>query len=112
MHTTAVALTTSETPIVNKAAWCGRALSGLLVLFLAFDAGIKLALMPVAVDASQQLGYSASAIFAVGVIAAVCLVLYVIPRTAILGALLWTAYFGGAIATHLRAGSPLLTHVL
>lgn len=113
------ALAAAERPLVAspsltsaKAVWFGRVLSGLVLLFLAFDAGIKLAMMPVAVQASAQLGYSASAIFAVGVIAAACLVLYVIPRTAILGAVLWTGYFGGAIATHLRAGSPLLTHTL
>jgi hypothetical protein len=51
-------------------------------------------------------------VFVIGVIAAVCLVLYLVPRTAPLGAVLWTGYFGGAIVTHFRLGQPLFTHIL
>src|SRR5437870_2966569 len=91
----------------SREVWAGRTLSALLLLFLAFDTIIKVLRMPVAVEATRELGFTESAVFAVGVVEALCLVLYLIPRTAILGAVLWTAYFGGAIATHLRAGSPL-----
>ena len=65
-----------------------------------------------AVEGSAQLGFTPDQVFVIGVIAAVCLVLYLIPRTAPLGAVLWTGYFGGAIVTHFRLDNPLLTHVL
>ena len=90
----------------------GHVLSMMAVLFLAFDAAIKLLRTPMALEATRQLGFTADAVFAVGVIELMCLVLYLLPRTAILGVVLWTGYFGGAIATHLSAGSPLLTHTL
>ena len=92
--------------------WSGRLLSGLSVTFLAWDAGIKLVRHPMAVAGTEALGYSPEAVPIIGAIAAVCLVLYVIPRTAILGAVLWTGYLGGAIATHLRLFNPLFSHTL
>ena len=96
----------------NKTVWVGRVLSGLGALFLAFDAVFKLTSAEAAASASAQLGWSASSILALGVIELMCLVVYLVPRTAILGAVLWTGYLGGAIATHLRVGDPLLTHTL
>ena len=99
-------------PISRAARVTGRILSGLAVLFLTFDAGIKLLRLPVAVDGTTQLGYPAAVVLPIGLIATVLLILYVIPRTAVLGAILWTGYLGGAIATHVRLGNPLLTHVL
>jgi hypothetical protein len=90
----------------------GRILSGLAVLFLTFDAGMKLLQLPVAVEGTVQLGYPANTIFPIGVIQVVCLIAYLIPRTSPIGAILWTGYLGGAIATHVRVGSPLFTHVL
>lgn len=92
--------------------WTGRILSGLAVLFLTFDAGMKLLQLPVAVEGTVQLGYPANTIFPIGVIQVVCLIAYLIPRTSPIGAILWTGYLGGAIATHVRVGSPLFTHVL
>lgn len=92
--------------------WSGRILTGIVVLFLSFDVGIKLAGAKVAVDGTVQLGFAAHDVLTIGLIGLVCLVLYVIPRTAPLGAVLWTGYFGGAIATHLRLGNPLFTHIL
>jgi hypothetical protein len=65
-----------------------------------------------AVEGSAQLGFTPQQVFVIGVIAAICLVIYLIPRTAPIGAVLWTGYFGGAIVTHFRLGNPLLTHVL
>lgn len=92
--------------------WSGRILTGIVVLFLSFDVGIKLAGAKVAVDGTVQLGFAAHDVLTIGLIGLVCLVLYVIPRTAPLGAVLLTGYFGGAIATHLRLGNPLFTHIL
>ena len=90
----------------------GRVLSGVAVLFLAFDAAMKLLQVPMAVEGTIQLGYPASSLLVIGLIQVVCLAVYLVPRTAILGAVLWTGYLGGAIATHLRVGNPLFTHML
>jgi hypothetical protein len=92
--------------------WIGRVLSGLAVLFLTFDATIKLLRLPMAMDGTTDLGYPAGVVLPLGIIQVVCLVLYLVPRTSVLGAVLWTGYLGGAIATHVRLGNPLLTHVL
>jgi hypothetical protein len=96
----------------SRAVWAGRILCALPLMFLMVDAIMKVLTMPVAVEASKELGFTETAVFAVGVIEAICLVLYLVPRTAILGAVLWTGYFGGAIATHVIAGNPLFTHTL
>lgn len=90
----------------------GRILSGLAVVFLAFDAGMKLLQVTPAVEGTTQLGYQASVIVPLGIVQVVCLIAYLLPRTSVLGAILWTGYLGGAIATHVRVGNPLLTHVL
>ena len=92
--------------------WIGRVLSALAILFLLFDAVIKLLQLPVAIEGTTQLGYPASVVFGIGVVEILCLALYVIPQTSVLGAILFTGYLGGAIATHVRIGSPLFTHVL
>ena len=92
--------------------WAGRILTAIVVLFLTFDAVIKLAGTKEAVDGTVQLGWQPHHLPIIGAIAAVLLVLYVIPRTAPLGAILWTGYFGGAVATQLRVDNPLFTHVL
>jgi hypothetical protein len=94
------------------ARWTGYFLSGFAVLFLTFDTVIKLLQVPIAVEGTTVLGYPASVITAIGLIEVVCLVVYLIPRTAVLGAILWTGYLGGAIATHVRVQNPLFSHVL
>jgi hypothetical protein len=94
------------------AVWAGRVLSGLAVLFMMFDAGIKLLERPEAVQGTTQLGYPESVVFGLGVVQLVCLIVYLVPRTSVLGAVLWTGYLGGAIATHVRLGNPLFSHVL
>jgi hypothetical protein len=96
---------------MKKALWTGRILTGLVVLFLAFDAVIKLLEVPAAVEATTKLGFPPGTLFALGVIQLVCLIAYLIPRTAIVGAVLWTGYLGGAIATHLRTGGPVFSLV-
>ena len=90
----------------------GRVLTGIVALLLTLDAGIKLVGAKAAVEGSAQLGFTPQQVFVIGVIAAACLVLYLIPRTAPIGAVLWTGYFGGAIVTHFRLGNPLFTHIL
>ncbi|MEZ4406601.1 MAG: DoxX family protein [Polyangiales bacterium] len=90
----------------------GRGLTGWVVAFLLFDAGIKLALATPAVESTAQLGFSRGAVLWIGLVELACLALYLIPRTALLGAVLFTGYLGGAIATHARLGNPLFTHVL
>ena len=73
---------------------------------------MKLMLLPAAVEGTTTLGYPAFVILPLGIVQAICLVLYVVPRTSVLGAVLWTGYLGGAIATHVRLDNPLFTHVL
>ena len=92
--------------------WGGRILSGLVVLFLSMDAVIKFLFLPKMPEASQQLGWSADMAIPLGVILLTCTVLYAIPRTSILGAILLTGYLGGAVATHTRIDSPLFSHIL
>ena len=96
----------------GKGLWAGRIMSGLAILFLAFDAvGKLLRLAPVS-EGSTQLGYPASAVFGLGVVLLVCVVTYAVRPTSILGAILLTGYLGGAIATHVRVGNPLFSHTL
>jgi len=95
-----------------KTIWVGRILSALAILFLSFDTIVKVLRLPVAIEGTTQLGYPESTVFVIGVIQLVCLVLYVMPQTSVFGAILFTGYLGGAIATHLRIGSPLFTHIL
>jgi hypothetical protein len=109
---TTPATTNRPAPPSKAAIWAGRGLSGFGVLFMCFDAGMKLMQSPMAVKGTMELGYSASIIPVLGVIQLVCLVLYLIPRTAVLGAILWVGYLGGAVATHVRMGNPLFSHVL
>jgi hypothetical protein len=92
--------------------WSGRILTGVVVLLLALDAGMKLAGAKAAIDGTVQLGWQPHHLPIIGTIALVLLVLYVIPRTAPLGAILWTGYFGGAVATQLRVDNPLFGYVL
>jgi hypothetical protein len=98
--------------ISKSSLWTGRVLSALVVLFLLFDASVKLLMLPAAVEGTKQLGYPVSSIFTLGVVLLACIILYVIPATSVLGAILLTGYLGGAVATHVRVGNPLFTHIL
>ena len=93
--------------ISNKQLWSGRILSGLPTLFLLFDGVTKLIKPQPVVAATTQLGYPESTIVGMGLVLLVCTILYVIPRTAVLGAVLLTGYLGGAVATHVRVGAPV-----
>ena len=92
--------------------WTGRIMSGLPALFLLVDGVGKLVKPAPVVEGTVQLGYPESVLLGLGIVLLTCTVLYMIPRTAILGAILLTGYLGGAIATHVRVGSPLFSHIL
>ena len=90
----------------------GYVLTALVALFLVFDTVIKVLRFAPAIQGTTELGYPAGLVFPIGVIELVCVALYLTPRTAVLGAILLTGYLGGAIATHVRVGSPLVSHTL
>jgi len=92
--------------------WTGRVLSGITVLFMLFDAISKLALESHVVDATTKIGYPVAAIRPIGLIALLCTILYTVPRTAILGAILLTGFYGGAVASKIRIEDPLLSSIL
>ena len=96
----------------KKRSTAGYVLTGLVAAFLTFDTVMKLLKLAPAVQGTTELGYPAGTVVVIGAIELVCLVLYLIPPTSVLGALLLTGYLGGAIATHVRVGSPLPTHTL
>jgi hypothetical protein len=87
-------------------------LSTLAILFLLFDGAIKVLKLPIAVESTVQLGYPEHVIAGIGIMELVCLALYAFPRTAVLGAILLTGHLGGAIATQVRVGNPLFSHIL
>ena len=90
----------------------GRTLTTLAALFLGVDALGKLLQLAPVVAGTAELGYPEGTVLMIGVLEAFCLAAYLVPPTAVLGALLLTGYLGGAIATHLRAGNPLFSHIL
>jgi hypothetical protein len=100
-------------PPVSKAAlWTGRVISTLPVLMLTMSGVMKLMGPPEVVDGFRNYGFDASILVPLGVVELACTLLYVIPRTAVLGAILVTGYLGGAIATHVRAGEPPAQYVV
>jgi ABC-type transport system involved in cytochrome c biogenesis permease component len=103
---------TQSAPLSKGRLWTGRIMSVLPALFLFIDGVGKLVKPAPVVEGTVQLGYPESVILGLGIVLLTCTVLYVIPRTAILGAILLTGYLGGAVATHVRVGSPLLSHIL
>ena len=90
----------------KKVLWFGRILSALTVVFLLFDSGLKVMKLAPAVEATARLGYPASLVLPIGIAELICVVLFVIPRTSILGAILLTGYLGGATATQVRFREP------
>ncbi|BCM22499.1 DoxX family protein [Mesorhizobium sp. J8] len=101
-------------PASKGALWTGRALSAVVVLFMIFDGVIKLPPLDIVTQTMTELGWPSDANVArlIGVIGLVSTVLYAVPRTSVLGAILLTAYMGGAISTHVRIGNPLFSHTL
>ncbi len=97
----------------GKMWWLGFSMSALVVLFLLADAGMKLAAIRPVLEAGEQIGFpGADMARKLGALLLVCTLLYVHPRTSVLGAILVTAYLGGAVATHVRLHNPLFSHVL
>jgi hypothetical protein len=87
---------TQAGPVSKGRLWTGRIITALVVLFLLFDSITKVMKVRAVMEASAQLGYPANAIFTIGIILLVCTVFYIIPQTAVLGAILLTGYLGGA----------------
>ena len=98
---------TQTAPTSKKMLWTGRIISALPVLFLLMDGVMKLFKPRVVVEATVQLGYPESVIVGLGIVLITCTVLYIIPPTSVLGAILLTGYLGGAVATHVRVGEGL-----
>jgi len=92
--------------------WTGRIVGGLPALLLLVDGAFKVVKPEPVVEATVKLGYAESVIVPLGIVLLVSTLLYLIPRTAVVGAILLTGYLGGAVASNLRAGEPLFTHVL
>src|SRR4029077_1913615 len=101
---------TSETS--NVVLWTGRIMSGLVIAFMLLDGAMKLVPLDVVVTTSEQMGIPGSLARTLGIIGLICTLLYAVPRTSVLGAILLTGYLGGAIASHLRLGDPIFTHTL
>jgi DoxX-like family len=92
----------------------GYVLSSVVILFMLFDGGIKLVPPAMVIETTAQLGYPATVSFVrgLGILGLSCTLLYAIPRTSALGAILLTGYLGGTVAIHLRVGSPVFSHML
>ena len=109
-----IAETAVPAPSASASIWTGRVLSGLVVIFLLVDAGTKLVAPQFAIDNSPPLAWELDIgiVRTLAVLLLIPTLLYIHPRTAVLGAVLITGYLGGAIATHFRMESPLFTHTL
>ena len=104
---------TTNTQIISKSKlWTGRIFSSLVVLFLSFDIVIHLLKPQPVIDSFNQLGLPLNLSIPIAIIALFCVILYAIPKTSILGAILLTGYLGGAVLTNLRAGTSLFGNVL
>jgi DoxX-like family len=108
-----MAVTSLDTaPVGRTARRIGLAITALVVAFLLFDSVTKLLQVPAVVEATEQMGFPASTVPIIGGTLLLCLVLYVVPRTAVLGAVLLTGYLGGAVCAQLRIEAPLLSTLL
>jgi hypothetical protein len=96
----------------KKSLWAGRILSGLVVLFLIPDGIIKFIKPAPVLEAFAHVGWPVSLANTLGILLLTCAATYLFPRTSVLGAILLTGYLGGAVATHLRVGDPLFSHIL
>ena len=102
----------SDSAPSTAARWTGWILTGLVVVFFTIDGTLKLLEHEEAMRATQQIGFPAQVVSGLGLTTLAIVALYLYPRTAVLGAILMTGLLGGAVAAHLRIGSPLFTHVL
>lgn len=109
--TNAVQSNIHDRPASRLRLWAGRIISTLPALFLLIDGIMKLVKPAIVVEATVKLGYPESVIFGLGIVLLACTILYLVPRTAVLGAILLTGYLGGAITTHVRVGDPTFSIV-
>lgn len=110
---TTTAATIESTASVSKGKlWTARIMGGLVIAFMLMDSIFKLIPNDMVTAGAVELGYQAHHIPVMGVLGLTSILLFIIPRTQILGAILLTGYFGGAIATHLRLDNPLFSHIL
>ena len=109
MITNAIQSDTHESALASNKTrlWAGRILSALPALFLLIDGIMKLVKPAIVVETTVKLGYPESVISGIGIVLLACTILYLIPRTAVLGAILLTGYLGGAVATHVRVGEEV-----
>jgi Ca2+/Na+ antiporter len=107
-----IAQSAARTSSSKTSVWVGRILSGLVVLFLVPDGIIKFIKPAPVIETSAHLGLPLSLANTLGMLLLICTAIYVFPRTSVLGAILLTGYLGGAVATHLRVGDPLFSHIL
>lgn len=105
-------MSTAAAPTSSSRLWAGRVLSGLGAAFMIFDGVIHVLKIAPVVEAFEQLGYPIGASRTLGLIELICVALYLLPRTSVLGAVLLTGYLGGAIATQVRVGAPLFSVTL
>ena len=103
---------THTAPVSKKMIWAGRIMSALPVLMLILSGVMKLVKPAAVVEGFARLGYPESLTVGIGIVELVCAALYVVPRTSVLGAILLTAYLGGATATHVRIGEPFFMPIL
>jgi hypothetical protein len=104
---------TNQTAAVSqKSLWTGRVLSTLATLFMTFDGVIHVLMPPMVVEGFTKAGFPVSTSRPLGIIELLCLALYLIPRTSVLGAVLLTGYLGGAVAVNVRMSMPLFGYVL
>ena len=119
MSTSTAALNSSDFAVrrtnatrTDRKRWAGRVLTALPVLFLVFDSVIKLIQIQPVTESFIRLGYDVDISSLIGIIELICLALHLVPRTAVFGSVLLTGFLGGAVATHVRVGDPLFSHVL
>ena len=103
---------TPPAPVSKKMLWTGRVMSGLPALMLIFSAVMKLMMPPPVAEGFKHLGYELTVVTGLGILQLACTAIYLIPRTAVLGAILLTGYMGGAIASCLRVGDAYILQAI
>lgn len=101
-----------ENTISKSARWTSYVMSGLVILFMLFDSIMKFVKPPQVIEGTLALGFGEEHLVIIGTLGLISTLLYAFPKTTIIGAILLTAYFGGAVATHVRLNNPLFSHVL